>query len=247
MRGPFFIGIGGVLSADIAAPDHEREREFYAKVLTTGPEPLWRDDLTNCMGTPVIGLGARTPEYESLPLQWMPHVQVSDVATSAGRAVDLGGRELMHGKGDDGRSLWAVLADPAGAAFGVIPVAAGESQDAGPPMKTGRIAWLSLEVADVPAVYEFYERVVGWSAAPASADGGRELRRHDGVAVGEIRPQRGGSDVIPSVWLLHLPVGDLEASLRRVRAGGGEVVREAAEGAVIRDPVGVCIALQALE
>jgi len=47
MRNPFAAGVGGVLSADIAVPDHERELGFYAKVLTTGRAPLWRDDLTN--------------------------------------------------------------------------------------------------------------------------------------------------------------------------------------------------------
>jgi hypothetical protein len=88
MRNPFFHGVGGVLSADIAVPDHERELGFYSKVLTTGPAPLWRDDLTNNQGTPVIGLGARSPEYEALPLQWMPHFQVSDVAASAARTLE---------------------------------------------------------------------------------------------------------------------------------------------------------------
>ena len=56
MRNPFFHGVGGVLSADIAVPDHERELGFYSQVLTTGPAPLWGDDLTNNQGTPVIGL-----------------------------------------------------------------------------------------------------------------------------------------------------------------------------------------------
>ena len=87
MRNPFFHGVGGVLSADIAVPDHERELGFYSQVLTTGPAPLWRDDLTNNQGTPVIGLGARSPEYKALPLQWMPHFQVSDVAASAARTL----------------------------------------------------------------------------------------------------------------------------------------------------------------
>lgn len=124
MRNPFLHGVGGVLSADIAVPEHERELRFYSKVLTTGASPLWQDDLTNNQGTPVIGLGARSPEYETLPLQWMPHIQVSDVAASADRTLELGGQELIHAKGDDGQSQWAVLVDPSGAAFGVVPAAA---------------------------------------------------------------------------------------------------------------------------
>jgi hypothetical protein len=69
--------VGGVLSADIAVPEHEREVRFYARVLGTGAEPFWREDLMNNHGAPIIGLGERVPEYAQLPLQWMPHIQVA--------------------------------------------------------------------------------------------------------------------------------------------------------------------------
>ena len=226
MRSPFFHGVGGVLSADIAVPDHERELAFYSRVLTTGSEPLWRDDLITSRGTPVIGLGARSPEHEALPLQWMPHFQVSDVAASAASALELGGEELMHGRNDDGQSQWAVLVDPGGAAFGVIPVVAHESKDASQLDTGGRISWLSLVVSDLSSACEFYERVVGWSAASGSVDGTREMLRADGVTAAEICAINEETDGIPSVWLLSLPVGDLAESLKRVREGGGEIVKE---------------------
>ena len=246
MRGPFFHGVGGVLSADIAVPDHERELGFYSKVLTTGQAPLWRDDLTNNQGMPIIGLGARSPEYESLPLQWMPHFQVSDVAASARRTLELGGRELMHGKGEDGQSQWAVLVDPTGAAFGLIPVVADESNDASRTDGIGRISWLSLVASDVSSTCAFYEQVVGWSAAPPTIEGRRELRRADGVAVADVWPANDQNERIAAAWLLGLPVDDLDESLRRVREGGGEVVGEMASAGhtVIRDPVGIYLALE---
>ncbi|NGP75474.1 hypothetical protein G3570_02435 [Balneolaceae bacterium YR4-1] len=246
MRNPYFHGVGGVLSADIAVPHHERELDFYSKVLTTGSSPLWRDDLTNNEGTPVIGLGARSPEYEALPLQWMPHFQVSDVAASAERTLKLGGRELIHAKGDDGQSQWAVLVDPAGAAFGIIPVVVDESSDTSHSERVGCISWLSLVVSDVSSMCEFYEQVVGWSAASATIDGRREMLRLDGVAAAEIIPTNKENEGIPSVWLLSLPVDDFAESLRQVREGGGEIVGELAGAGhtVIRDPVGVYIALQ---
>ena len=247
MRNPFFHGVGGVLSADIAVPEHERELSFYARVLTTGSAPPWRDDLTNNRGTPVIGLGARSPEHETLPLQWMPHFQVSDVGASAARALKLGGRELMHGKSADGQSQWPVLVDPMGAAFGVIPVVVDESNGASSLDNIGCIAWLSLVVSDVSSMCEFYEQVVGWSAAPADTEGGFEMRRSDGVAVAEIFPLNDDNERFASVWILSLPVDDFEESLRQVRKNGGEIVKEtkAARYAIIRDPVGVYIALQA--
>jgi len=246
MRGPFARGVGGVLSADIAVPEHERELGFYSRILTTGSAPLWRHDLRTRRGTPVIGLGARSAEYEALPLQWMPHVQVSDVGASAARAVELGGREVLHGTGEDGRVQWAVLVDPMGAAFGLIPVVDGESEAAGQPEEVGCIAWLTLVVPEVASACEFYEQVAGWSRVPADGGGGFEMRRPDGASAAEIRHAGGDDEGIPPVWILSLPVGDLEESLRLVREGGGEIVKGSTDAgrAVIRDPVGVCIALQ---
>lgn len=52
---------------------------------------------------------------------------------------------------------------------------------------------------------------------------------------------------IPSVWLIHLPVDNFIESLRRFRESGGAVIKELVEvnHAIIRDPVGVLLGLQA--
>jgi predicted enzyme related to lactoylglutathione lyase len=240
MSAPFVPRVGGVLSADIAVPEHEQEVRFYAEVLGTGPEPLWREDLMNNLGMPVIGLGVRGPEFEDLPLQWMPHIQVADVAASVERAIELGGNALMHGRDDDGSSQWAVLLDPDGAAFGVIPVVPAEML---PPAgdatrRAGRIARLDLTVSDAAKAQDFYTQVIGWS-----------MPEVDGETAAAIHSAEEGGGKLPPIWLIALPVGDLEESLRRVRDGGGEVLHavRGADGAsaraVIRDPVGACIAL----
>lgn len=249
-RQPPIFGL--VTSADIAVPEHERELRFYSRVLCTGKEPLWREDLMNSTGTPIIGLGERTPEYADLPLQWMPHLQVDDVAASVRRALTRGGRELVHHRDDLGRSQWAVLLDPNGAAFGIIPAVAPEESA---PIDGGRIAWLDLTVPDAPATRDFYQDVVGWSVQEVGmedADGRYSdyaLGAPDGTAVAGVCHARGVNRAIPPVWLIYLPVGDLGESLDRVVDEGGEVV-EARRGpagepvlAVIRDPVGVCLAL----
>jgi uncharacterized protein len=253
MSDPFVPRVGGVVSADIAVPEHERELDFYAQVLTTGAAPLWRADLMNNRGTPIIGLGARIPEYAHLPLQWMPHIQVADVAASAKRAVDLGGKTLML----DDNSQWAVLRDPNGAAFGIIPVVPAEAlpkaDESAPPC--GHIAWLDLTVPDAVATRDFYQAVVGWSV--------QELEMHDGdgryadflMIAGDGKPAagvchaRGVNQDLPPVWMLYLPVGDLEESIRRVQARGGKVHKcsQNKNGqlayAAIQDPIGVNLAL----
>lgn len=262
MNDAFLPRVGGVLSADIAVPEHERELRFYSHVLTTGESPLWREDLMNNLGMPVIGLGARTPEYDQLPLQWMPHIQVADVAASAKRARELDGTEVMHGKNDDGTSQWAVLLDPNGAAFGIIPVVAPEEitppDPAAPPEATARpgcISWLDLTVSDASATREFYRQVAGWSVDDVKMEDAGEpyadynMLGADGKPAAGVCHARGVNQDLPPTWLIYLPVGDLAESLRRVREEGGKVLKEmkGADGtcacAVIQDPVGVALAL----
>jgi len=243
-------GVGEIPTADIAVPEHARELEFYSRVLTTGDAPLWRPDLMNSRGAPVIGLGERTPEYEKLPLEWMPHIQVADVAASVARCLEAGGKELWHGKDDDGNSLWAALYDPDGVAFGIIPVTPAQAAepDAAP---TGRICGISLTVPDAAAASSFYRGVIGWSSQPTTrADRvEHDLMAADGTTVATIRDAGGANQDLPQVWMLHLAVADLAASLERVAQLGGEVVAtlDAGDGrrasTIIRDPVGVCIAL----
>lgn len=256
MSGPFVPDVGIVLSADIAVPEHEHEVHFYSRVLSTGEDPLWREDLMNNLGMPVIGLGARNEEYASLPLQWMPHIQVADVAGSARRAVELGGSELMHGKGEDGASQWAVLTDPNGAAFGIIPVVPPEAiplLPANAPEKVGRIAWLDLTVPNADATRDFYREVIGWSVHDvemkdtdgAYADYAMIAANGDGAA--GICHARGPNAGLPPVWMLYLLVADFDESLRRVEEEGGKVIKvmrgEGYTAAAVQDPVGVYFAL----
>jgi uncharacterized protein len=262
MSDPFLPRVGGILSADIAVPEHEREVRFYSRVLTTGENPLWREDLMNNQGMPIIGLGARKPEYADLPLQWMPHIQVADVAVSVERALELNGRELMHGKDDAGNSQWAVLLDPNGAAFGIIPVVPAETfppkesnalRD--PEAPAGCISWLDLTVSDATLTRDFYRMVIGWSAQDVEMKDASEryadyhMFGDDGSPAAGICHARGVNQDLPAIWMIHLPVGDLAESLRRVREDGGKVLKakRGPDGeyayAAIQDPVGACLAL----
>lgn len=268
----FVPRVGGVLSADIAVPEHEREVRFYSRVLRTGENPLWREDLMNNLGLPIIGLGPRSPEYAELPLQWMPHIQVADVAASVRRALELGGREIMHQKDENGNSQWAVLLDPNGAAFGMIPVvpqeaipsfpADGEAASGGGAAPggaaagaVGRIAWLDLTVPDAGATRDFYREVIGWTVQDIPMEDGGEryadyaMLGGDGKAAAGICHARGANADLPPVWLLYLTVGDIAESLRRVEAEGGKVIKKVKDrdGAyvyvAIQDPVGVYVGL----
>ena len=255
MSDPFVPRVGGIRSADIAVPDHERAVRFYSRVLSTGENPLWREDLMNNRGMPIIGLGERSAEYANLPLQWMPHIQVADVAASVERALDLSGTELMHGKDDDGKSQWAVLLDPNGAAFGIIPVVTAEALPSDGARRVGCISWLDLTVLDASATRDFYRQVVDWSVQDVEMEDAGEryvdysMLGADGNAAAGVCHARGVNLGLPPTWMIYLPVGDLTESLRRVRQEGGKVIKEntGADGgyayAIVEDPVGATFAL----
>ena len=258
MNYPFVSRIGGIISADIAVPEQEHEQRFYSRVLGTGDPALWQNDLLNSEGNPVIGLGERIPEYANLPLQWMPHIQVADVAASVKEAVDLNGKVLMHGKDEEGNSQWAVLLDPNGAGFGLIPVVPPESL---PPKKegslasTGSIAWVDLTVSNAPTLRDFYHRVVGWTIEEIEMQDGDDsyndynMLGGDGNPAAGICHARGVNHELPPVWLLYLPVGDINESLRRVQEEGGRIIKKSRNDdgsyayVVIQDPIGIAMAL----
>lgn len=259
MSALFVPCVGAVFSADIAVPEHEQEARFYSRVLSTGEHPLWREEnLLNNLGIPIIGLGARSAEYAHLPLQWMPHIQVADVAASVQRALDLGGRALMHAQDNEGASQWAVLLDPNGAAFGLIPVV---PVGAMPPaahetgVAVGRIAWLDLTVSDASATRDFYRQVVGWSVHNVAMEDGGEtyadygMLGDDGNPAAGVCHARGVNVGLPPVWMIYLPVGDLAESLRRVQEEGGKVIKamQSEDGAhvyaAVQDPAGAYFAL----
>lgn len=251
---PLASRVGGVLSADIAVPDHAREIDFYRSILTTGDRPFWRDDLMNQAGMPVIGLGARTDQTAHLPVQWMPHFQVSDVAESTGRAVALGARVLMRHEANP--STWAVIADPNGAVFGLIPVVPEEHLKGLAELDVatlGRIVWLDLTVVDADSTRDFYREVVGFSVFEIAMDGGSyadyAMLGGDNDGAAGVCHARGTNLGLPPVWLIYLPVGDLVESMRRVTSGGGQVLKEmpgpsgTTAHAVIVDPVGAVLVL----
>ena len=261
MTQPFAEGVGAVLSADIAVPEHEREVRFYSRVLSTGDSPLWREeDLMNNLGMPIIGLGARSPEYAHLPLQWMPHIQVADVSAGVQRALDLGGSVLMNAKDNVGKSLWAVLLDPNGAAFGIIPITPEEAIPSaattpGAAAPVGRIYWLDLTVSDASATRDFYSQVVGWSVQNVEMEDEDEryvdynMLGENGNAAAGVCHARGVNVGLPPVWMIYLPVGDLAESLRRVQEEGGKIIKSQQSGggefsyAAVQDPVGAYVAL----
>lgn len=117
--------------------------------------------------------------------------------------------------------------------------------------EVGKIGWVDLTVGDAEEVSAFYRDVVGWKIEGVEMGGYQDycMLPAEGGAVAGVCHARGTNEGIPAQWLIYITVADLEQSLERCRALGGEVVR-AARGlggmgrfAVVRDPAGAVCAL----
>ncbi len=115
----------------------------------------------------------------------------------------------------------------------------------------GSIGWVDLTVSDAAGLRDFYASVAGWRPDEVAMGGYADFNMvtPDGTPAASLCHARGENAYVPPVWLVYITVEDLNASLERVRALGGETVgplRQAESMGryqVIRDPAGAICAL----
>ncbi len=116
----------------------------------------------------------------------------------------------------------------------------------------GTIGWIDLTVRDAEAVRDFYADVVGWTPSPVDMGGYSDFTM---MVPGTETPAagvchaRGTNADLPPHWLIYISVRDLDRSVARCRARGGEIlVGPKSMGtygryAVIQDPAGAVAAI----
>lgn len=117
--------------------------------------------------------------------------------------------------------------------------------------KLGRISWFDYTVDDAPGIREFYMDVAGWESGELDMGGYSDYfmtDRQSGEAIAGVCHARGVNADLPPVWMIYVGVDNLEVSLERCRALGGECItgpKPFGDGsyAVIRDPVGCILGL----
>lgn len=183
---------------------------------------------------------------------WFGYVGVADTDAKAREAEAAGGKVLM-GPGDIptvGR--FAFVADPGGAPFYLLTPRPRE--DAPPPLgrdEPGAVAWHELHAGNgEAAAFAFYARLFGWETMqemPMGPMGTYRLFGAGGEPIGGMmdKPAEGPG----SNWGFYFNVDGIDAAAERVRANGGEVLRDAhqvPDGSWIvscRDPQGAAFAL----
>ena len=237
---------GKIVWRDLLTSDVDEAGRFYEQLLGWETERLsdgYR--LILFEGRPIGGI-ARKDDDETAA-QWVPFMSVADVDRAVG-TVEASGSEVYLSPIDlPKRGTLALVADPQGAAFGVMRSEGGDPADR--KAAIGDWLWNELWLEDPDAVLPFYQKLAGLRPESVDADGvDYRFLESDGVPRAGLvkRPE----SVIRNTWVNYVRVEDPSDMARRAEALGGRVLMaprpDVRRGsvAIIADPTGGAILLQ---
>lgn len=235
---------------DLGTPDLARASAFYAALLgwdvQQAPAPAGGYSLCQLRGRAVAGIG---PQQRPGPSAWLTYVSVDDGDAAAAAVREHGGRVLTAPVDVREAGRMAVLADPAGAVFGIWQ--AGTRRGAGLVAEPGAVRWNELVTVDVQGALDFYPAVFGWKAESHGQPGssGYTEWKVDGRPVAGMmaKPDTMPAEV-PPYWSVYFGVSDTDAAVARVTELGGEVTVpptdiEPGRFAVLSDPMGAVFSI----
>ncbi|MFJ9038454.1 VOC family protein [Streptomyces sp. NPDC102406] len=241
---------------DLGTPDLEAAAAFYGGVLgwrfepggpETGGYGMFRLDGRSVAGGMTVTADQGAPAWTVYFHSADPDA-VTKAAEQAGCTVLLQPMDVL----DQGRM--AILADPAGAAFGLWQPRRHTGFEH--VTQDGGLNWLELYTPDVPAAKEFYGSVLGWGAFDVEFPGGSYTTVHpagtdENGMFGGIVPLDGdpAGAGAGAHWTPYIHVPDVDAAARKAEELGG-AVRSAPVGvpgvgriATLADPAGAVFAV----
>ena len=215
---------------ELTTTDMEAAKAFYTEVVGWGA----RDASMPGMPYTVFSAGeASVSGMMELPKDagkmgerpmWIGYVCVDDVDAAADRIKHLGGAVHVPPQDILNVSRFSVVSDPQMATLALFKwQRSGQVQPVS--LRTqGGVAWHELLAADWERTWAFYSELFGWQKAEAdiSAMGAYQQFSADGQTIGGMMTK---PPTVPfSCWLYYFNVGDIDAAVKRVRAGSGQVL-----------------------
>jgi predicted enzyme related to lactoylglutathione lyase len=239
---------------DLVTRDPAAARRFYGPLLGWEFQDTTRNGrpyaVARLEGQPVAGI-IRHPEETDEPALWLSYLSVADVDQAARAAVAAGGQTLYEPSDLADVARVAVIADPQGAALGLVSISGGDPADTAP--SPGRFFWMEYLAADAPAALGFYEDLSGYETEVQGERDGIEyhiLKRDGRTRAGLFQiPEDADPNVDPN-WLPYVVVEDPAAMAQRAESLGGSVILAPAPNirngtlAIVADPTGGALALQ---
>jgi len=240
---------------DLVTRDPASARRFYRDLLDWEFQDTTRNGkpyaVARVGGQPVAGIVVHTGPTDE-PALWLSYLSVPNV-DQAVEQVSAGGGKTLYAPTDllDVARV-AVVADPQGAALGLVRLTDGDPAD-GPNPSRGHIFWMEYLAADAPAAVSFYEKLSGYESSVKETKNGVDyyvLRRDGRSRAGLFQIPKDSDESVDPNWLPYVLVDDPAALAGRVESLGGQVILAPEKGirggtlAIVADPTGGALALQ---
>jgi uncharacterized protein len=230
---------------DLASSNAAASQKFYGKVFD------WK--FQSVRGTPekyavirnygrAVGgvFQSKVPSGAVAGARWLSFASVVDMDRVITMMKAGGAQLLLPATEVPGRGTHALLRDSQGALIGLLKSSSGDRLDA--PVESGEFFWVDLYARDPAAAASAYKQL-GFSVYSDEVSGDDRMVLSVGgyARAGILRMPADGRE--PG-WLPYVQVDDVPATLARVRAAGGKVLREpdpailGGQLAVFADPLG---------
>lgn len=214
---------------ELTTTDMQAAKEFYTKVIGWRAQDASMPGMAYTLFTVgeavVSGLMELSEDARKMGLRpsWLGYVGVDDVDATADRILRLGGAVHVPPTSIPNISRFSVAVDPQMATFALFKWLQGDQQPAAL-SAPGRVGWHELLAADVGNAWTFYRDLFGWQEADAEtpAAGTYRLFSAGGETIGGMCTKPATAPV--PFWLYYFNIGDIDAAMKRVKAGGGRTV-----------------------
>ena len=238
---------GAVTWIDLSTPDVKAAAAFYRQLLgwtdvEKSATPMGDYYIGKVGDRQVGGMMGQGPELAGTPPMWTVFVYADDVDATAARVVDAGG--TVHTPPFDiPEARIAVIADPAGAMFGLF--GGPEIEGAFYSEEVGRVCWAELMTRDPATAERFYADLFGWEATTELTNGNpyTTFKLGEEMVAGMIKTPDAVPAEVPPYWSAYFTVPDCAATEKQVVEMGGGVYLptmsvEMGEFASLADPQG---------
>jgi uncharacterized protein len=221
--------IGRFVWYEHLSKDPKATIDFYTEVVGWKTQPFAEDNnYVMWVGSqgPLGGVMKLPDEAAKMgtPPNWMAHVQVEDVETTASLVKKLGGKVYKEPTEIPTVGRFAVIADPQGVAISIFkpqdPMTLHDSS------KVGEFCWNELMTSDNVAAFNFYSQIFGWKIVQDMDMGPMGTYRVFGIGekqLGGMMTTPKGSPM-PPMWLYYIETSDLEAAIARATKRGATVM-----------------------
>lgn len=153
------------------------------------------------------------------PPHWLGQIGVADLDATVTRLLALGSERLGPTVTAHDGTSYATLRDPSGAVVAIR----GSTRRA----RRSPVAWHHHHTRDLDRAWAAYTELFGWTSAGtvdvADLEGGYRTFAWDGAPVGSMA-NTARAPGVHAHWLYFFAVADLDATVAKVRARGGETI-----------------------